>query len=61
MYFEPCNYTFLHFRGSKIFPSFVKFLKSKDPNDGTEQALLEELEALDNHLKARVCKTMPLD
>nr|ANH58211.1 glutathione S-transferase [Dracaena cambodiana] len=39
--------------GSKIFPSFVKFLKSKDPNDGTEQALLEELEALDNHLKAR--------
>lgn len=38
--------------GSKIFPSFVKFLKSKDPNDGTEQALLEELKALDDHLKA---------
>ncbi|KAJ6429078.1 hypothetical protein OIU84_020671 [Salix udensis] len=38
--------------GSKIFPSFVKFLKSKDPNDGTEQALLEELKALDEHLKA---------
>nr|TKS17713.1 dehydroascorbate reductase [Populus alba] len=38
--------------GSKIFPSFVKFLKSKDPNDGTEQALLEELKALDGHLKA---------
>eukprot|EP00258_Populus_trichocarpa_P006928 XP_002311137.1 glutathione S-transferase DHAR2 isoform X1 [Populus trichocarpa] len=37
--------------GSKIFPSFVKFLKSKDPNDGTEQALLEELKALDGHLK----------
>ncbi|KAJ4719806.1 Glutathione S-transferase [Melia azedarach] len=37
--------------GSKIFPSFVKFLKSKDPNDGTEQALLEELKALDEHLK----------
>lgn len=38
--------------GSKIFPSFVKFLKSKDPNDGTEQALLEELKALDEHLKS---------
>ncbi|KAJ0979424.1 hypothetical protein J5N97_014898 [Dioscorea zingiberensis] len=37
--------------GSKIFPCFVKFLKSKDPNDGTEQALLEELQALDGHLK----------
>ncbi|KAH9767887.1 glutathione S-transferase DHAR2 [Citrus sinensis] len=37
--------------GSKIFPSFVNFLKSKDPNDGTEQALLEELKALDEHLK----------
>ncbi|XP_010920727.1 probable glutathione S-transferase DHAR1, cytosolic isoform X1 [Elaeis guineensis] len=38
--------------GSKIFPSFVKFLKSKDPNDGSEQALLDELRALDEHLKA---------
>ncbi|CAK7325610.1 unnamed protein product [Dovyalis caffra] len=38
--------------GSKIFSSFVQFLKSKDPNDGTEQALLEELKALDDHLKA---------
>ncbi|XP_058204724.1 glutathione S-transferase DHAR2-like [Rhododendron vialii] len=38
--------------GSKIFPSFVKFLKSKDPNDGSEQALLDELKALDEHLKA---------
>ncbi|CAK9176530.1 unnamed protein product [Ilex paraguariensis] len=38
--------------GSKIFPAFVKFLKSKDPNDGTEQALLDELKALDEHLKA---------
>lgn len=38
--------------GSKIFSSFVTFLKSKDPNDGTEQALLEELNALDDHLKA---------
>ncbi|KAI4384456.1 hypothetical protein MLD38_002611 [Melastoma candidum] len=38
--------------GSKLFPSFVKFLTSKDPNDGTEQALFEELKALDEHLKA---------
>ncbi|KAJ6311652.1 hypothetical protein OIU77_013415 [Salix suchowensis] len=38
--------------GSKIFSSFVKFLKSKDPSDGSEQALLEELKALDDHLKA---------
>ncbi|KAF2295975.1 hypothetical protein GH714_035477 [Hevea brasiliensis] len=38
--------------GSKIFPSFVKFLKSKDSNDGSEQALLEELKALEEHLKA---------
>ncbi|KAM0953612.1 putative glutathione dehydrogenase (ascorbate) [Dioscorea sansibarensis] len=37
--------------GSKIFPTFVKFLKSKDPNDGSEQALLAELQALDEHLK----------
>lgn len=41
-------------RGSKIFGSFVSFLKSKDPNDGTEQALLAELSALDEHLKAHV-------
>ncbi|KAL4189071.1 hypothetical protein AMTRI_Chr08g205140 [Amborella trichopoda] len=38
--------------GSKIFPSFVKFLKSKDPSDSSEQALLDELRALDDHLKA---------
>uniref|UniRef100_A0A7N0UCP3 Dehydroascorbate reductase n=1 Tax=Kalanchoe fedtschenkoi TaxID=63787 RepID=A0A7N0UCP3_KALFE len=38
--------------GSKIFPAFVTFLKSKDASDGSEQALLNELEALDNHLKA---------
>ncbi|KAK6929283.1 Glutathione S-transferase, N-terminal [Dillenia turbinata] len=38
--------------GSKIFPCFVKFLKSKDPNDGSQQALLDELKALDEHLKA---------
>lgn len=39
--------------GSKIFPSFVKFLKSKDSADGTEQALLDELKALDEQLKAK--------
>lgn len=38
--------------GSKIFSAFVNFLKSKDPNDGTEQALLDELKALDDHLKS---------
>ncbi|XP_023547271.1 uncharacterized protein LOC111806131 isoform X2 [Cucurbita pepo subsp. pepo] len=38
--------------GSKINGAFVKFLKSKDPNDGSEQALLEELKALNEHLKA---------
>ncbi|KAJ8542227.1 hypothetical protein K7X08_017093 [Anisodus acutangulus] len=38
--------------GSKIFPTFVSFLKSKDPSDGTEQALLDELKALEEHLKA---------
>ncbi|XP_031486343.1 probable glutathione S-transferase DHAR1, cytosolic [Nymphaea colorata] len=37
--------------GSKLFISFIKFLKSKDPNDGTEQALLDELRALNEHLK----------
>ncbi|XP_057979501.1 glutathione S-transferase DHAR2-like [Malania oleifera] len=38
--------------GSKIFSTFVTFLKSKDPSDGSEQALLAELKALDEHLKA---------
>ncbi|KAM7499230.1 hypothetical protein LguiA_023644 [Lonicera macranthoides] len=38
--------------GSKIFPSFVKFVKSKDPSDESEQALLDELKALEEHLKA---------
>ncbi|KAJ0983953.1 hypothetical protein J5N97_002309 [Dioscorea zingiberensis] len=37
--------------GSKIFPSFVKFLKSNDPSDGSEQALVDELRVLDEHLK----------
>ncbi|XP_047325838.1 glutathione S-transferase DHAR2-like [Impatiens glandulifera] len=39
--------------GSKIFPAFVSFLKSKDSNDGTEQTLLNELKTLDEHLKAK--------
>ncbi|KAJ4807616.1 Chloride intracellular channel protein 1 [Rhynchospora pubera] len=38
--------------GSKIFPTFVTFLKSKDPNDGSEQALLTELRSLDQHLNS---------
>lgn len=38
--------------GSNIFSSFVTFLKSKDSNDGTEQALVAELNALEEHLKA---------
>lgn len=42
------------YRGSKIFSSFIKFLKSKDPSDGSEQALLDELKALDEHLKNKV-------
>ncbi|XVF83460.1 hypothetical protein PTKIN_Ptkin16aG0487500 [Pterospermum kingtungense] len=37
--------------GSKIFGNFVTFLKSKDANDGSEQALLDDLKALDEHLK----------
>lgn len=37
--------------GSKIFSTFIGFLKSKDPSDGTEQALLSELTAFDNYLK----------
>ncbi|KAF7831092.1 glutathione S-transferase DHAR3, chloroplastic-like [Senna tora] len=37
--------------GSKIFSTFIGFLKSKDPNDGTEQALLSELSSLNDYLK----------
>ncbi|KAK8510260.1 hypothetical protein V6N13_103854 [Hibiscus sabdariffa] len=37
--------------GLKIFGAFVTFLKSKDANDGAEQALVNELKALDEHLK----------
>jgi len=38
--------------GSKISSSFFTFLKTKDPNDGSEKALLNELQALEEHLKA---------
>ncbi|XP_062233221.1 probable glutathione S-transferase DHAR2, chloroplastic [Phragmites australis] len=37
--------------GSKIFSTFIGFLKSKDPSDGTEQALLNELTSFDSYLK----------
>uniref|UniRef100_A0A2P2K832 Uncharacterized protein MANES_01G117300 n=3 Tax=Rhizophora mucronata TaxID=61149 RepID=A0A2P2K832_RHIMU len=37
--------------GSKIFSTFIGFLKSKDPNDGTEQALLNELGAFNDYMK----------
>ncbi|KAM7515837.1 hypothetical protein LguiA_005420 [Lonicera macranthoides] len=37
--------------GSKIFSTFIGFLKSKDPSDGTEQALLNELTAFNNYLE----------
>ncbi|KAI5559382.1 hypothetical protein BDE02_17G106000 [Populus trichocarpa] len=37
--------------GSKIFSTFIGFLKSKDPGDGTEQALLDELSAFNDHIK----------
>ncbi|XP_021770974.1 glutathione S-transferase DHAR3, chloroplastic-like [Chenopodium quinoa] len=37
--------------GSKIFPAFVGFLKSKDPSDGKEQELLNELSSFNDYLK----------
>ncbi|XP_076934707.1 glutathione S-transferase DHAR2-like [Bidens hawaiensis] len=37
--------------GSKIFSTFIGFSKSKDPNDGTEQALLNELSAFNDCIK----------
>ncbi|XP_047164689.1 glutathione S-transferase DHAR3, chloroplastic-like [Vigna umbellata] len=37
--------------GSKIFSTFIGFLKSKDPNDGTEQALLSELRSFNDYIK----------
>lgn len=51
-------------RGANIFSSFIKFLKSKDAGDGSEQALVDELKTFDDHLKAHVSdftsKKMPL-
>ncbi|KAG8501485.1 hypothetical protein CXB51_003984 [Gossypium anomalum] len=55
-YPQPCLKTPPQFAsvGSNIFGTFVTFLKSKDAKDGSEQALLNELKALDEHLKAHV-------
>ena len=40
--------------GSKIFSTFIGFLKSKNPSDGTEQALLNELSSFNDYLKENV-------
>ncbi|TYG60754.1 hypothetical protein ES288_D07G092800v1 [Gossypium darwinii] len=37
--------------GSKIFSTFIGFLKSKDPSGGTEQALLDELSLFNDFIK----------
>ncbi|CAC01835.1 valine--tRNA ligase-like protein [Arabidopsis thaliana] len=37
--------------GSKIFSTFVGFLKSKDSGDGTEQVLLDELTTFNDYIK----------
>ncbi|CAH1436962.1 unnamed protein product [Lactuca virosa] len=37
--------------GSKIFSTYIGFLKSKDPNDGKEEALLNELSAFNDYIK----------
>ncbi|KAG2710789.1 hypothetical protein I3760_04G045700 [Carya illinoinensis] len=37
--------------GSKIFSTFIGFLKSKDASDGTEQALIEELRSFNDYIK----------
>lgn len=42
--------------GSKIFSSFIAFLKSKDASDGTEEALLNELTAFNTYLEANVSR-----
>lgn len=44
----------MFYSGSKIFAKFIGFLKSKDPADGTEQALVEELTAFNDYLKENV-------
>jgi glutathione S-transferase len=38
--------------GANTFSAFTAFLKSKDSSDGTEEALVADLKALDEHLKA---------
>lgn len=40
--------------GSKIFSTYIGFLKSKDPNDGKEEALLNELSAFNDYIKENV-------
>ncbi|KAL0874280.1 hypothetical protein Bca101_023985 [Brassica carinata] len=40
--------------GSKIFSTFIIFLKSKDQEDGTEQALLNEFSTFNYYLKENV-------
>ena len=42
------------YSGSKIFSTFIGFLKSKDPSDETEEALLNELTSFDSYLKDNV-------
>ncbi|XP_039145022.1 probable glutathione S-transferase DHAR2, chloroplastic [Dioscorea cayenensis subsp. rotundata] len=37
--------------GSKIFSTFIGFLKSKDPSDGTEEALVTELASFNDYIK----------
>ncbi|XP_078429549.1 dehydroascorbate reductase 2 [Wolffia australiana] len=37
--------------GSKLFSSFINFLKSNDSSDESEKTLVEELRALDGHIK----------
>lgn len=47
----------IHFsfhRGAKIFSTFIGFLKSKANDDGTEQALLNELISFNNYLEDNV-------
>lgn len=40
--------------GSKIFSTFIGFLKSKDPGDGTEKVLLDELTTFNDYIKENV-------
>lgn len=55
------SHLFLHScSGSKIFSTFIGFLKSKDPADGTEQALLSELTAFNDYIKENVSQIISL-